>query len=264
MEGKQPGADTPKAMRLGTVARRYRLIIVVFLTSFCAVLFTYFTYTSLSDILIKNITFLAGLPGDFPLYVLRYCLSFLLLGIIPLLTAASLGWDRKQLGLIFPKVKYRWLIPFFFIVPVLLGILSSFSEELAAFYPHSRTLLDLKNQHGYSPLLLHHGAHLFLYYLPWEFFFRGLLIVPFIDAIEKTVDKQQNPAVFPLLLGIASLQTVPSALLHFGHPISETLSAVLFGVFSAYLVVRTKSIFPGLLVHTLIGMSLDTMIYIRF
>ncbi|HUX50091.1 MAG TPA: CPBP family intramembrane glutamic endopeptidase, partial [Spirochaetia bacterium] len=50
---------------------------------------------------------------------------------------------------------------------------------------------------------------------------------------------------------------------HFGHPFNEMASAVLFGVLAGWLVVRTRSIIPGLLIHAAVGMTLDTALLLR-
>lgn len=265
-------------MNVKSILDQHRITVLTAVASLCVVFYSYLTYTPLGDELIANVSFLRTLPGDFPQYVVRYSLSFLLLGLVPFVLIKLLGWQGNELGLVFPSVKRKWFIPLFIIIPVVIGIASFTSEELAAYYPHSKTLLMLKDQYGCAPLIAHHILHFFLYYLPWEFFFRGVLVFPFLYAVingKNTNAKNRSApendagspatggAEFPLLLGIACLQTIPSTLLHFGHPLNETLSAIPFGLVAGYLVLRTRSVLPGLVIHGLIGISLDTMIYIR-
>jgi membrane protease YdiL (CAAX protease family) len=57
-----------------------------------------------------------------------------------------------------------------------------------------------------------------------------------------------------VLLGIAMLQTIPTVLIHFPHPITETMGTVVFGFLSAVIVLRTRSVFPVLLIHALAGL----------
>jgi hypothetical protein len=91
---------------------------------------------------------------------------------------------------------------------------------------------------------------------------RGLRRVPLI--LSSNPPDIQNSWKDPVLLGIAMLQTIPTVLIHFPHPITETMGTVVFGFLSAVIVLRTRSVFPVLLIHALAGIVLDAAIYIRF
>jgi membrane protease YdiL (CAAX protease family) len=67
----------------------------------------------------------------------------------------------------------------------------------------------------------------------------------------------------PSLLAVACLQALPSTLLHFGHPWSETLAALPFGLAAGWLALATGSILPGLALHAAAGLFLDLFILLR-
>jgi membrane protease YdiL (CAAX protease family) len=52
-------------------------------------------------------------------------------------------------------------------------------------------------------------------------------------------------------------------LLHVGHPLSETLGAIPFGLALGVLALRTRSILPGLLLHAAIGLATDTTLVMK-
>ncbi len=225
------------------------------------VLFTYLVPPLLTPKMAASIPLLGSLPGDLPGYVTRFILSFLLLGVGALISARLFGWDRRDLGLVGAGGFLRSrLFLIFLAAAVIIGFLSAYSPDLFRFYPYSHTLLALSVTESGWFFLLHLCSYFIFYYIPWELFFRGFLILPFVHAFERA---SPAPTSRGLLMVIASFQIIPSALLHFGHPVSETASAVLFGLLAAWLVCRTRSILPGLLLHATIGLCLDTGILLR-
>lgn len=84
-----------------------------------------------------------------------------------------------------------------------------------------------------------------VYYIAWEFFFRGFLLF----GLSK------NGSIFNALV----IQTVISTLLHIGKPFGETFSAIFGGIIFGILALRTGSIFYPLIVHFIIGISTDLL-----
>ncbi|MDR1924096.1 MAG: CPBP family intramembrane metalloprotease [Planctomycetaceae bacterium] len=81
------------------------------------------------------------------------------------------------------------------------------------------------------------------YYFGWEFMFRGF------------VQHGLSPTCG---IGTAILiQTIPSAMLHFGHPTGEVLGSICAGLAWGYLAYRSRSILSGLAQHTILGVVLD-------
>ncbi len=51
--------------------------------------------------------------------------------------------------------------------------------------------------------------------------------------------------------------TVPYVMIHFGKEFPETMGAIVAGIFLGTLAMRTKSIWGGFLVHSLVAVSMD-------
>ncbi len=222
--------------------------------------FAYLTPPGFRPSLLRRVPLVGALPGDFPVYLWRFLLSFLLLGVIPLLTALLCGERLRDLGLRLPGRPFAgWLWAPIVALAAVIALTGAYSKTTGSYYPYSRTLLQRIAQHGWAPFGLHALLYLCLYYLPWELFFRGLLLFPFLRLISA-----QGEPPFPALLAVACFQTLPSTLLHFGHPVTETLGAVFFGVGTGYLALRTRSILPGLALHAGIGISQDLLIALRY
>jgi len=206
--------------------------------------------------------------GDLPFYAARFLASFVCFGVLPFLLVCILGYKPRDLGLklefSFFKSPFWWLLV---VVVVLSSVSSVTNPAIKAFYPFSKTLLSYAQKDG-SWFLLHAAAYGVLYYLPWEFLFRGILIFPFLNM--KDFPDYRDQAL-PLSLkkipgqfyAIAAFQIIPSTLLHIPHPAVESFGAVIFGIISACLVLKYRSIFPGLLIHAITGLSLDfALIYL--
>jgi len=88
-----------------------------------------------------------------------------------------------------------------------------------------------------------HLACLFLFYLAWEFHFRGFLFL----GLEK-------PIGLPTAMMI---QIMASTFGHLGKPPSEAFGAIGGGLLFAIFVVRTRSVLYGAILHFLLGAALD-------
>lgn len=96
--------------------------------------------------------------------------------------------------------------------------------------------------------LLVEGAYL-LYYLGWEFLFRGFMLF----GLER--------ACGPLLALL--IQTIPSTLVHIGKPFSENVAALVAGPILGYVALRTRSILAPLLLHAAVGIATDALLTLR-
>lgn len=89
--------------------------------------------------------------------------------------------------------------------------------------------------------LLHEGLYL-VKWIAWEFFFRGFLLF----GLGRD------------FLGRATLvSTIPFTLMHFGKPEPEVLGAVVAGLVLCHLALRSKSVWPGVLLHWMVASSMD-------
>ncbi|MSR32007.1 MAG: CPBP family intramembrane metalloprotease [Gemmataceae bacterium] len=81
-------------------------------------------------------------------------------------------------------------------------------------------------------------------FLALELFFRGFLIhstIPVIGAWSIPV------------------MVIPYCMIHFHKPFLEAFAAILAGVFLGWLGIKTKSIFPGAILHIMVAWSMDVL-----
>ena len=204
---------------------------------------------------ILRLPWIENLPGDLPAYALRFLCSFLLLGLLPLITALALGERPADLGLRLPRaLRPRWLTPLLAALILAGVLLGAHNPELSTFYPFSRTLTRAGRGWGF---LLHSLLYVLLYYLPWELLFRGILLFPFVRLFDERFPDRAWSGGWSVPMTFVVLQAIPAALLHFGHPFLETLAALPFGIAAGWLALRTGSILPGLALHALAGIGQD-------
>jgi len=245
------------------------------LASISCFLFTALTPPLLDPELAAALPFLGGLPFEDAAYWLRFALSFLLLGLAPLGLAALLGDRPAELGLRFDAPILRsplyWLsLP----AAAALGAIGALSPDLASYYPYARGLAGRVAAEGALPFLAHAAAYLLLYYLPWELFFRGFLLLGLAKGSPTgaagrarwagtATGVSAGPEGQALAAALVLFQTMPSTMLHVGHPLSELFAAVLAGLGFGVLAWRTRSILPGLLLHAAIGLGTDGLIVLK-
>jgi membrane protease YdiL (CAAX protease family) len=127
---------------------------------------------------------------------------------------------------------------------VLSGLIGSRDAELGRFYPFSKTACRSPRS-----FIAFEAAYLLLYYVAWEFLYRGILFFPLIPAI----------GLIPAL----ALQTIISTLHHAGHPQSEIFASLAGGFVFGLVAYFTGSFIYTIFLHALTGISTDTYIYYR-
>lgn len=172
--------------------------------------------------------------------------AFVLLGLVPLLVILILFRDGlSEYG--FRLGDWRRGIAYVAILAptaaVLILLPASRSPELRAAYPMDREALH--SIPAFIRLELARGA---LFYVAWEAFFRGFILFGLRRRLGATL--------------AICIQTVPSCLWHIGLPTGETVSSILGGVVLGAIAIRTRSILWPLLLHFLLGMSLDFWIVV--
>jgi hypothetical protein len=171
--------------------------------------------------------------------------SLFLLGIIPLLLG-SLVIKRpiKELGISLGDWRFGLktvIVLYLMFLPIL--FLVSCDAAFQAKYP---MFADAKN--SVLHFLIYEGSYI-TYFIGWEFIFRGYMLFGLKPAI-----------------GLYSVfvQTIPFAIMHFGKPQIETLSAVFAGIILGYLALRTRSFWYGWLLHCLVAVTIDLLaIYVK-
>jgi membrane protease YdiL (CAAX protease family) len=233
------------------------------------VAYTYLTPPLAGPRLAARLPVIRSLPGDLPVYSLRFLVSFLALGALPLAAAMARGERPAGLGLVLPRPRsLRWLFPLLLAVVVVGSLLGAYNRPIFEYYPYSRTLTESRPG-GAAGFLLHALLYFSLYYVPWELMFRGLLLFPLVrlasarGTLAEATGASAATDRSALLLAVACLQALPSTLLHFGHPWSETLMALPFGFLLGWVALRTGSLLPGLALHASTGIFLDLFILLR-
>ena len=126
----------------------------------------------------------------------------------------------------------------------LAGFIGSRNPEMQKIYPFAKAVCA-----GARTFAGYELSYLFLYYLPWEFVFRGVLFLPLVPAI----------GLIPAL----AVQTAISTLLHIGHPDTEVFAAAGAGLIFGALAWATGSFFYPLILHAATGIATDTFLYLR-
>ncbi len=79
-------------------------------------------------------------------------------------------------------------------------------------------------------------------WIAWEFFFRGFMLFAFQkDFMRRSV----------------LISTIPFTLMHYGKPELEMASAVIAGLILCFIALRSRSIWPGVLLHWLVASTMD-------
>jgi membrane protease YdiL (CAAX protease family) len=203
-----------------------------------ALLFSFFHYRQLLQKWDDQRAFLAYFTAVFCLFLVIPTLIIFLFSPDPLLflkeAGLTLGNWRRGLAVMAAGAP----------LAVLSGFIGSRDTELSRFYPFSKVACRSPRS-----FIAFEAAYLLLYYVAWEFLYRGILFFPLIPAI----------GLVPAL----SLQTVISTLHHAGHPQSEIFAALAAGFIFGLVAYFTGSFIYAVFLHALTGICTDTFIYLR-
>jgi len=183
--------------------------------------------------------------GDVYAYIMQFFVFFVLMFIIP---ASYLKFKMKanfsDFGMGFGNVK-SGLKLLLICIPIILVVLyfGTDSPDVKTEYPLAKSLHTNREM-----IIWYHLSYITLYYIAWEFFFRGFLLFGLKDRF----------GVFNSIL----IQTVSSCLIHLGKPASETIGAIFIGILFGIFAYRTRSIWYVFILHIIMGLSTD--LYIIF
>ncbi len=177
--------------------------------------------------------------------VYSFIACFLLMALVPALIVKLVFHERLsdygiQLG-----NGARTLKSFLLLAPVfvLAAYIGSGDPATLQEYPINR------NAGGSPATFVLHACTYFVFYMGWEFHFRGFLQF----GLRGT-------------LGDANallIQVMASSLFHIDKPCLETFGAILAGILWGIIAYRSRSLLAGLLQHSLLGISLDWIICYR-
>lgn len=211
-----------------------------------------FTYLSLAFALMMTILHpkrRASPRDDYRHYLLYFASFFLIFFAVPCLLIFILARNPLQflegVGFTFGQAG-RGIIFLAIGLPlaVLSGFIGSRDPKMRLFYPFSKRACARPPRFA-----TYEAAYFFLYYLPWEFLYRGLLFFPVLAAL----------GLWPAL----ALQTIISTLYHFGHPDTEVIAALAAGFIFGFIAFLTGSFLYTVLIHATAGISTDVFIYRR-
>jgi len=163
------------------------------------------------------------LMGVFPALIVKY-------GFREKLAAYGLSW-----GIAKRTIRHTLI---FLPIMLVIGWLGGATKEFYEVYPFNPLAGT-----SWNALILHSVSYFFLYYLAWEFMFRGF--------VQSGLAPQLGIA--PAVL----IQILASVMLHYGHPFPEVVGCVFGGILWGCWAIRTRSIFAGWATHAALGIALD-------
>jgi uncharacterized protein len=167
--------------------------------------------------------------------------AFVLFFLVPLsLLKFAAGEKLGALGLGLGDWKAGLVVALAGLVLIALpgGLSAGAMPDFLAEYPLSRMACD-----SVGRLVVYELAYGLLYYVAWESFFRGFLQMGLRPHIGD--------------VGAILVQTATSTLLHIGKPVNEIWAALLAGFLFGTLVLRTRSVWPLVIVHWGLGVVTD-------
>ena len=179
-------------------------------------------------------------------YVYQFLATLVLFFLFPLIIVKLVFKEKlKNYGLTLGDKRYglRFIIITIPLIVTPIIFLGSHMPQVRAEYPLSKLVQD-----NVSVFVLYEFSYVLLYYVGWEFFFRGYML---FGLREKFGD------AYAILL-----QVIPSSILHFNKPEPEFLGSIILGIVLGYLALRTRSILYPLIIHSYIGVSTDLFVTI--
>jgi len=155
---------------------------------------------------------------------------------IRFLSSNGLTFGRSQKGLLWTVIS----IP----AALVAAFIGSRDPVMKAHYPLSKQAFSNAKKFVFFEI-----CYIVLYYLPWEFVYRGILFFPLIPAI----------GLVPAL----ALQTLISTLYHVGHPNMEIFASLGAGFLLGFIAYATGSFLYTAFIHALAGVSHDVFLYVR-
>ncbi|HNS05611.1 MAG TPA: CPBP family intramembrane metalloprotease [Candidatus Saccharicenans sp.] len=211
--------------------------IILLVTPFLLTFYSYFGLPAFYDVNLVGSLPTSHLSG-FYRYYYNFLAAFVLFLLFPCLLI-KLSFKEKFKAYGFRRGDHRfglkavaWSLPIVLIASWLPSRQADFQQEYSAF---------LDNPLTFQTFIIY-AAAFFLYYLSFEFFFRGFLLFGLKPAFGR--------------LNSLLIQTIPCCLVHIGKPLNEVLAAIIASLIFGYLALRTESIWYGVVIHWLIGVFL--------
>jgi membrane protease YdiL (CAAX protease family) len=190
------------------------------------------------------------LPGDFGAVMLYFVGFFLLLLALPLAIILLHGMAPSRFGMGIGDWRLGIILGLAGLLLTLLGLFTGWRDPaMQEYYPFSKEALASPGR-----FVLYETAYLVLYYLAWEFTFRGVMLFGLLALLPPTL-----PGVLIAIL----IQTIVSTVFHIGHPDSEITGALIFGLLAGLVTAAAGSFLYALVLHALAGIVNDSVMYRR-
>ena len=209
------------------------------------------SFVLLSSVLnVRNL--MRNASGDFTPVMTYFASVFGLLFLLPLavilLQGRQTGISPYSMGLGPGNWKLGLILTVVFLPLSILGLILGLNDPgLKKYYPFSKEAMASPQR-----FVLYEAAYLALYYLPWEFTFRGVILFSLLALVPHTV---------PGLVIVVMVSTFLSTIYHIGHPNSEVLGAFLLGLIAGTITAVTGSFLYALFHHALVGILNDCIAY---
>jgi len=169
-------------------------------------------------------------------FILALVIPLALSRIPPAYTLKEMGlqWGDRRFGLIFTATALVVLI-----IPS--AFLAARMPDVRLEYPLA-TAVTIRG----DLLVVYEAAYVLVYYLAWEFFFRGFMLFPLARVFGG--------------VNAILIQTIPSCLVHIGKPESEVTGSIIAGIILGTLALRTGSIWYGWILHATLGVLVDLLV----
>jgi len=175
-------------------------------------------------------------------------LFFLLPLAVILLRGGAGGVTPRSMGFGLGNLRLGLILTAVFLPFTLFGLfVGTRDPALRDHYPFSKEAMT-----GPGRFVVYEISYLLLYYLPWEFTFRGVIMFSLLALLPHTVAS---------LVIVVMISTFLSTIYHIGHPSSEVLGAFLLGVIAGAVTALTGSFVYALFHHALAGIPLDCIAY---
>ncbi len=183
-----------------------------------------------------------------PIY--RYCIVACLLFLVPWyvstkrwgLKVSDLGWrwGNVRLGSILTAIGLG--------IAVAAGFVSAGDPTMVAFYPWERVFVDpAYGEFNIGGFIVMEAMYVVLYYIPYEFFFRGFSMIPLVD-------NGKLRGTWAILYTTAITTAV-----HWDVPATELVSAFAVGFIFGLAVLKCNSLRYALIVHVAVGLMTNIM-----
>lgn len=171
----------------------------------------------------------------------QFSCAFILFFLVPAFLLKVLGREKLSdlgLGLGDWKAGIWALVLGILAISIPFGVTAGSMPDFRAEYPMAKLAASSAGRFIFYQL-----AYGLLYYVAWEAFFRGFLQLGLRHHVGD--------------VGAILIQTTASTLLHIGKPLGEIWAALAAGFLFGVVVLRTRSIWPLVLVHWGLGLVTD-------